>query len=418
MGCLGNFPDRTFATTQPKDTDLATQPKDTDLAENKWAVWVTFLTEPLLLVHARQSPRLPRLGTILNLPRHGLWLAQRLAHRAFPPSRPATARAILPSHCLTKPEWSATKSIAIREFDKSRWPISMSTKSQNIHQRVNEACDVLLKRTGTVGPLELLVQLGFLAGVHLSEWQKGNSYYNPLQPHIQCGVKKLRLTYRFSEWVTVKKLAPMEASYLRASRQGTQPLKIATDGDPETEQFFRTHFRRGDLSPARKKQLEKKLNKVPDLVVFQITSSESQCSECGDELTRRDFFFKEGERGLCLTCADMDHLEFLASGNVAMTRRRSKKFSPLSAVVVRFNARRKRYERQGILVTPKAIDEAEEQCHADADQRAARRQIAAVHRTENDEKLIATMTRRSLDQFSQLPANRSPANCRPCRTPR
>jgi hypothetical protein len=251
--------------------------------------------------------------------------------------------------------------------------------------------------------LELLAQLGFLASVHLAEWQKGNAIYNPLQPHIQCGDVKLQKTYQlFLAWANEQKLEPMKASYSKASRDGAQPLRISAAGDTQTELFFRTHFRNRNLTPAREKQLEKKLNKVPDLVVFQITSSDSKCGECGTELFKGNLLFKEGETGLCLSCADMDHLEFLPSGNVAMTRR-SKKHSPLSAIVVRFNARRKRYERQGILVTPTAIDAAEEECNADADQRAARREVAAQRRSQDDNVLIAEMTQRILSQYPGCP---------------
>jgi len=57
----------------------------------------------------------------------------------------------------------------------------------------------------------------------------------------------------------------------------------------------------------------------------------------------------EGPGPLCLGCADLDHLVFLAAGDAALTRR-AKKASALSAVVVRFIRARKRYERQGILV--------------------------------------------------------------------
>ncbi|MBO7941522.1 DUF2293 domain-containing protein, partial [Streptomyces sp. S9] len=51
----------------------------------------------------------------------------------------------------------------------------------------------------------------------------------------------------------------------------------------------------------------------------------------------------------CLDCADLGHLVFLARGDTALTRR-SREESGLSAVVVRFNRRRGRYERQGVLV--------------------------------------------------------------------
>jgi len=93
---------------------------------------------------------------------------------------------------------------------------------------------------------------------------------------------------------------------------------------------------------------------------------------------------------LCLSCADLDHLEFLPSGDTALTRR-ARRHSRLSAVVVRFARARNRYERQGILVAPEAIENAEEECLDDAEQREARRRREALRRVEQDEELVAAM---------------------------
>jgi hypothetical protein len=52
----------------------------------------------------------------------------------------------------------------------------------------------------------------------------------------------------------------------------------------------------------------------------------------------------------CLTCVDLDHLIFLPAGDAALSRR-ARRASTLSAVVVKFSRSRKRYERQGILLS-------------------------------------------------------------------
>jgi hypothetical protein len=74
----------------------------------------------------------------------------------------------------------------------------------------------------------------------------------------------------------------------------------------------------------------------------------------------------------CLDCADLGHLVFLPRGDTALTRR-SREESALSAVVVRFNRRRGRYERQGVLVEEAGLARAEERCLADAEARRRRR---------------------------------------------
>ena len=68
----------------------------------------------------------------------------------------------------------------------------------------------------------------------------------------------------------------------------------------------------------------------PGLVVFSLVR-ESKCSECNKELFRGDFLFKDGERGLCMTGADLDELLYVPSGDAALTRR-ARMHSPLSAV--------------------------------------------------------------------------------------
>jgi hypothetical protein len=107
---------------------------------------------------------------------------------------------------------------------------------------------------------------------------------------------------------------------------------------------------------------------------------------------------------LCVACADLDHLVFLPAGDTAMTRR-AKKHSPLSAVVMKFIRSRKRYERQGLLVTNEALARAEDECIADADQRAARREVAAALRVVLDQRLVVQMTAAILNQFPHCPAD-------------
>jgi hypothetical protein len=101
----------------------------------------------------------------------------------------------------------------------------------------------------------------------------------------------------------------------------------------------------------------------------------------------------ENGQPLCLTCADLDQLVFLPAGDTALSRR-SRKHSSLAAVVVRFNRKRKRYERQGLLVTEEALAKAEEECVTDASARAAARGRAALARQEEDREFVSPWPRR------------------------
>jgi sarcosine oxidase delta subunit len=66
---------------------------------------------------------------------------------------------------------------------------------------------------------------------------------------------------------------------------------------------------------------------------------------------------------VCLHCAGLDDLEFLAAGDALRTRRAKAK-SAKSAVVVRFSRSRGSYERQGLLVEPRALADVERDLEA------------------------------------------------------
>ena len=138
-----------------------------------------------------------------------------------------------------------------------------------------------------------------------------------------------------------------------------------------------------------------------DLVVFDILR-DSKCTDCGETIGKGEFLFLDREKALCLSCADLDHLEYLPRGDAALTRR-AKKYSGLVAVVVRFSRSRGRYERQGILVEVSALERAEKQCQADAPERAARCKQDELRRWEQDRELIARMTQAVLELFPGCP---------------
>ena len=168
--------------------------------------------------------------------------------------------------------------------------------------------------------------------------------------------------------------------------------------------FSEPHFRSADLTEKQQERLQKKKNKAPDLVVFQLVGESASCAECGAAIDLDDLFLLESKEPVCLSCADLDHLEFLPSGNATLTRR-ARKHSPLSAIVTRFNKRRKRYERRGVLVAAEAIDAAHAQNESDSESRARQRERAAQRRAKLDAKLVEDMARLILADFPGCPAD-------------
>ena len=147
---------------------------------------------------------------------------------------------------------------------------------------------------------------------------------------------------------------------------------------------------------------EPKIGSKDEIVVFSVTRP-SKCTECGDELWKGSLLRLEGEKALCMGCADLDHLEYLPSGDAAVTRRASK-YSALCAVVVRWSRTRKRYERQGILVEADALRRAEEESLADAEVRVRRQARAAERREVEDQEFITAFAGVIRKQYPGCPA--------------
>lgn len=142
-----------------------------------------------------------------------------------------------------------------------------------------------------------------------------------------------------------------------------------------------------------------------ELKVF-ISSRDSVCDECGENLGHRAWItLNEVKGALCLTCADLDHLVFLPSGDAAVTRR-SRKHSKLSAVVLKWSRARKRSERQGLLVENEALEQAEAECAADSDARQAARAQAARRRSELDQEYLRRFAQRVREMYPHCPKRR------------
>lgn len=151
--------------------------------------------------------------------------------------------------------------------------------------------------------------------------------------------------------------------------------------------------------------MTKEMEQTAELKVF-ISTQASSCGECSERLGRQAWITLDNEKGaLCLSCADLDHLIFLPAGDAALTRR-ARKHSTLSAVVLQWSKSHKRYERQGLLVEAEALAQAEQECLADSEIRARRREREAERRVELDQHYVESFARRVRELFPGCPAGR------------
>jgi hypothetical protein len=142
-----------------------------------------------------------------------------------------------------------------------------------------------------------------------------------------------------------------------------------------------------------------------ELKVF-ISNRNSTCDECHEDLGKKAWITLVRDIGaLCLSCADLDHLVFLPSGDAALTRR-AKKYSVLFAVVLKWSRARRRYERQGLMVEESALDLAEEECLADFEVRALRREREAARRAGLDSQFVQQFANKTRELFPRMETGR------------
>ena len=233
--------------------------------------------------------------------------------------------------------------------------------------------------------IDVLTGMGLLHNV--GAWHNGRVQY--LDEMMQGGPEKLlKVIDIFQKWAAGRGLRqedlPPHAAFI------SKPPKYRTASQyPVLEQAFRRHFISPQMPEKKLDKLREKAEAAAPPTVFSIVK-DSKCSQCNRELWKGDLLTMQANQALCMECADLDHLVFLGSGDAALTRRATK-HSSLWAVVVRFSRSRGRYERQGVLVQPEALEKAEEECLADADLRAARQARDAERRQFEDIELVARM---------------------------
>ncbi len=145
--------------------------------------------------------------------------------------------------------------------------------------------------------------------------------------------------------------------------------------------------------------------KDDEIKVF-ISNRDSTCDECREDLGRKAWITLVRDTGaLCLSCADLDHLVFLPSGDAALTRR-ARKYSRLSAVVLKWSRARKHYERQGLMVEEAALELAEGECLADFEVRELRKEREAERRVGLDQKYVKQFAQEIRELFPLIETGR------------
>ncbi|WP_137145855.1 DUF2293 domain-containing protein [Mycolicibacterium sp. CR10] len=260
-----------------------------------------------------------------------------------------------------------------------------------LESRIARVAEATLAEQQFITPIDILIGLGWLAQPNVDRWLWGR--VTSLDRCVAVdNTKAAAALDALRDWARDHGLQPWDTDY--------GGLHFTVDGDAAAERAFRTRWAvtedPGPKAPRKRSR---------EMTVFWAVNAFT-CASCGDDTG--DLLLKANSGALCLDCADLGHLVFLPSGDAALTRR-AKKASRLSAVVVRWSTRRKRYERQGILAEVDAIEEAARQCLEDADARAIRRQHDQNRRAEVDEKFRDEFAAAIRAQFPGCPTARADA---------
>jgi hypothetical protein len=278
-------------------------------------------------------------------------------------------------------------------------------RDKRLERRVSDAAESALAARGFVTAIDVLMGLGWLAPSGERAWRQGRIPY--LERTMTVDPNKIsRAMHHFGRWAEGRGLQASETAYVARTRD-RRALRFSKSGQPSIELAYRTHWVTTELSERKRRRLAERQSRPPDLVVVSPVRDWT-CSGCGGT---GGLLIMDEPGPLCLTCAELDHLVYLAAGDAALTRR-AKAASRLSAVVVRFSRTRKRYERQGILVEESALDAAERQCLADEEARRRRRERGAIRRADDDLELHARFAAEVTRLFPGCPRERAEAIAR------
>lgn len=223
---------------------------------------------------------------------------------------------------------------------------------QELSKKVIGIANRVLQEKQYVSSIDILLGLGYLSPSILDDWRRGRFSY--LEQRLQANLNKLSFAIQcFHQWAKQTGLLPRETAYVQKACSSTIHLKFSKSGQDTIERRYRTHYISPKLTQQKQQRLMEKVEKSTEPVVYIIVI-ESKCTQCKKDLPKGSFLMMDENNPYCMACTPYKDLVFLPAGDALLTRR-AKKYSDKSLIVVKFSRARKRYERQGLLVTEEAL---------------------------------------------------------------
>lgn len=225
-------------------------------------------------------------------------------------------------------------------------------KRRRLDQRVRQAAETALSNKEYVSAVDMLVGIGWLAPSNVDAWRQKRIDY--LERAINANLPRIsEAMHVFRSWAMAKGLVPSDTAYV-ARQPGRPALRFSKSGDATIERQYRTHWISPKLGETARRRLAEKMNRPPELVAIVPLRPDWKCHRCG---RGGDLLMMEPPGPCCLKCAGFADLDYLPRGDARLTRRVAR-LSERQVVVVRFSRARERYERQGLLIEPRALREA------------------------------------------------------------
>src|SRR5437016_375090 len=138
---------------------------------------------------------------------------------------------------------------------------------EKLNDRVVQAAEAALAARKYVGPIDVLVGMGWLDPGAVKRWRQGQLDY--LERAVQANLSRISEVIKlFGAWAGAKGLIPSETHYV-AKTPVRQTLRFSKSGHPTIEKLYRTHWISPDLSANKRERLAEKASRAPELVVIQ-----------------------------------------------------------------------------------------------------------------------------------------------------
>jgi hypothetical protein len=236
----------------------------------------------------------------------------------------------------------------------------MSRKNRvPLADRVAKVAEAALAAESHVSAIDVLVGVGWLYPRADGEWRRGQ--IDCLEEAMQIPPERIADALELLRaWATQRGLIASETRYVSRTPD-RHDLGFSRGGDPAIERAYRTHWISPSLPEKTRERLAGKASRAPELVVIIPRNTDWTCHRCGET---GDLLMMEKPGPACMRCIGLADLAFLGAGDALLTRRAKAK-SARHAVVVRFSRSRRRYERQGLLVEPQALETAQAEVEAE-----------------------------------------------------